>query len=604
MEAEAAGLRLLEQAGVEQRLQVAFRDVQWDRGEGGGGVRIGLRPGVATQAPEKSVQIRVETAVRQGDGGHHVVVGRGQEAGASRAVAESGGQVRDRPAGPIAEPGRGDTDGERQVAAQGDDFGDRIRLGLGPPVAENASEERDGVVVRQDVERQRGRGLQRGHPVPARGQDQRRRRSREEGKDVGGVQGVVEEEDGAPAGEQRAPQGTATLERCGDAVRRNSGVSQQRLQRLGRCQRGVGETEAVEVDVVLAVGESVGQSVGEMDGERRLADASHAVDREDARQVHGRGPCDFLVPAGEVERRVGEEVRRLRRLAFALQRRVLSGLAEDPRLRPAQLDTGVQAQLLVQQPAPLLEDAEGVRSPSGVMERGHEAGAQRLPERMLGDQGPEFRHQCPGVPGLALQPQRDEPLHGPEPLLVERRRRVRQPLSGHPRQRRPPPHPHRSLKQPDRPTPIPRHDRPLSLPHQPPEPMEVDQLLRHLDAITPRRRDNGDLTPRPTQLTPQQPHDVVHLLPRRNRRALPQRVDEPLRRHHLIGPQQQAREQLAHPLSAQRHPPPTEPHLQRPEHVEPRTPTVHRPLPTASAPGAVIIKGLCDGWAWDSTRVK
>jgi len=46
----------------------------------------------------------------------------------------------------------------------------------------------------------------------------------------------------------------------------------------------------VQIEVELAVGVVVGQAVGQADGERGLAHACHAVDREDA-QGRDRTPC-------------------------------------------------------------------------------------------------------------------------------------------------------------------------------------------------------------------------------------------------------------------------------------------------------------------------
>ena len=69
--------------------------------------------------------------------------------------------------------------------------------------------------------------------------------------------------------------------------------------------------------------------------------------------------------------------------AGGVERRVLG---EDRRLQPAQLGPRLEPELLAQEAATLLEDAEGVGLPAGAVQREHQQPAEALAQRMGGDE--------------------------------------------------------------------------------------------------------------------------------------------------------------------------------------------------------------------------
>ncbi|PGH52004.1 hypothetical protein CRI70_03890 [Streptomyces sp. Ru87] len=135
------------------------------------------------------------------------------------------------------------------------------------------------------------------------GDDDRAALCREQRSDLGGAGGVVQQYEQPPALGAAAEEG----EPVGQAVR-DTGVgdpdaAEQGGERVTRVE-GRLRPEAVEVEVELTVGEVLGGTVGPEDGERGLADARRALDRQRRRGVRpgAQGeveglPC--LLPAGE-----------------------------------------------------------------------------------------------------------------------------------------------------------------------------------------------------------------------------------------------------------------------------------------------------------------
>jgi hypothetical protein len=146
---------------------------------------------------------------------------------------------------------------------------------------------------------------------------------RQQGTDLLGVAGVVQQHQQPPPGGQRPEPGGRLLDLGGDLGGVQAERTQQtakRLQRVHGCQPGGG---AVQVDVQLPVWEVVGELVGHLDRQRGLADATHPVDRADHhRSVQPGSRCarvartadlqqakqrrQLAAPTGEVRRRAGQ----------------------------------------------------------------------------------------------------------------------------------------------------------------------------------------------------------------------------------------------------------------------------------------------------------
>jgi hypothetical protein len=84
----------------------------------------------------------------------------------------------------------------------------------------------------------------------------------------------------------RSPQGGPLGEPVGDPARRQTKRGQQHPQRLGRLDRLSTGGESVQVQIVLTIGKARGQPVRGVHRQSGLADAAHAVDR-DERAVPG-----------------------------------------------------------------------------------------------------------------------------------------------------------------------------------------------------------------------------------------------------------------------------------------------------------------------------
>lgn len=137
-----------EQVGGGQLVQDGPHDRAALAAERGG--RRGRQTGAGGegQQPEQGARGGGEGAVgeveRRADGRGRVVVDR-QRGEQVPAVPQLGDVVGDGAAGAFGDPAGGDRQGERQPAADGGEFGDGGGLGPGPPGADDAVQQRDGV---------------------------------------------------------------------------------------------------------------------------------------------------------------------------------------------------------------------------------------------------------------------------------------------------------------------------------------------------------------------------------------------------------------------------------------------------------------------------
>lgn len=241
------------------------------------------------------------------------------------------------------------------------------------------------------------------HPYPRRDEGRAALRAGEEGADLGGVAGVVEEDEDAAAVEDRAVERRAFLQGVGDGrVRRAQGAQERAEDRL-RFRRPL--AGALEVDVQLTVGERRARLVCHVHGEGRLAHAADARERRDghhpalARVGGGGGQYVTQLPyegraAGEVRDR-GRELGRADRCRGGLgdrgrrfgQARV--GL-EDALLEFLQARPRVHTELVGEQAARVGVHGEGLGLPPAAVERQHQQLAQPLPEGVRRGQGGEL----------------------------------------------------------------------------------------------------------------------------------------------------------------------------------------------------------------------
>ena len=303
--------------------------------------------------------------------------------------------------------------------------------------------------------------------------------------------------------------------------------------------------------------------MGRVHGQRGLADPGHAVDRADD---HGAGagrvqqPVQVGGPAGEVRQVVREGARRR---SGPVQRRV--GPQHLP-VGPDQVRAGVDAELVGQQRPGLPVEGQGVGLPAAAVERDHELPPQRLPQRGGGDQ----RRQLDGESGLVAggQAQLDRRLHRGQPPVVQPGGRGPQRPAVDPGQGRAAPERERGGQPGQRPGR-----------GQVGEPGQVEGV----EVAGPEPVAGADGVDPAGQPGPQPGDRLVHLVGRGRRRfGVPERVGQLVQPGHGPAGQQQRRQRLAGPRSADRHGAPgVVGHLQRPEHPELHAATVG-PAPTRS----------------------
>ncbi len=227
------------------------------------------------------------------------------------------------------------------------------------------------------------------HPDPAGDQGRAARGAGQQRTDLGGVAGVVQEDEDAAAGQGGAVQRRAFVQRVRDRRVRGAEGPQERAQygvRFGRATAC-----ALQVDVELAVREVRAGLVGDMDRERRLSDAADARERRHRhdRALGGGEPVAELPdeggPPGEVGHGRGQLGRkshlRCRFLLLAGPGQFGVGL-EDALLEPGEFGPRIDAQFLGEQPAGVRVHGQRLGLPSAAVQRQHQQLAQPLPQRV------------------------------------------------------------------------------------------------------------------------------------------------------------------------------------------------------------------------------
>lgn len=241
------------------------------------------------------------------------------------------------------------------------------------------------------------------HPYPGGDEGRAALRAGEEGADLGGVTGVVQEDQDPAAVQDGAVQRRAFLQGVGDGgVRRAEGAQERAEDRL-RLRRPL--AGALEVDVQLSVGERRACLVRHVHGEGRLADAADARERRHGHDLAlalgggggGQDVAQFLYEggaAGEVRYR-GGQLGRADRCRGGLGRRgrgfreARVGL-EDALLEFLQARARVHAELVGEQAARVGVHGEGLRLAAGAIQREHQQLAQELPEGVRRREGGEL----------------------------------------------------------------------------------------------------------------------------------------------------------------------------------------------------------------------
>jgi hypothetical protein len=340
--AEPAGLGRRHQVGLDQLGQQ--RAQAGDRQRGQAGQRVGPGDGCGVQAdqPEQPRGGGAEFAVRPGEHRPHVggrvVAGERVEPGR----AQLGGDVGEREPGVGGGAGGHDGQGERQVRADLGDLVDRARLGPYPIGSYPPRQQGPGLVGAEHVQQQQSRTVgdsEAGEPVTAGHHHDAAGHAGQQRADLGGVGGVVEQDQHPAAGERAAVQRRAGAEVGRHPLRRHAEPVEHAAQRVAGGHRRTGRAETAQVDVELPVGEVVPHPMGPAHGEGGLADPGRPGHRRDDHAAgEGQEPVEerqLPVPAGEarrVERQLGGGDLVRGRLEELVEQR--AGEAESRRQRP------------------------------------------------------------------------------------------------------------------------------------------------------------------------------------------------------------------------------------------------------------------------------
>lgn len=412
MEAVAARGRRFEQRGVDQGLQevlrVLRREVQYGRRRREGDVRA---VGQAQQAEGAGLG-RFQLAVAQFEGGLDRLVAGLQLVQPAPFVRQLRGQDRDRPGAAGGQPGRGDADRQRQETARADHVERRLPFRGHPLLAHDLREEGQRLLGRHHVQVDQVRPGEVHHPHPCRHQRRAPVRAGQQGPHLGGVAGVVQQDQDTAAVQDGAVEGGALLQGVRDGrVGRAQGPQEGTEHRLRL--RGP-RARALEVDVQLPVREGGPRPVGDVHREGRLADAADAGQRRDRhhaarRRLPGRGG-QYVAQLPDEGRAAGEvgngrgQLRRAQRGRRGLRggRRELGqgrvGL-EDALLEFLEAGARVDAQLVGEQAARVRVDGERLRLAAAAVQGQHQQLAQAFAQRVRRGQRRQFRDRL-GVTAL------------------------------------------------------------------------------------------------------------------------------------------------------------------------------------------------------------
>lgn len=354
-----------------------------------------------------------------------------------------------------------------------------------------------------------------------------------------------------PAPRQRRPVlgdhrfvGQGAQPRRRDAERRQEVAGHpERVERLGA------RVEAAQVHVELAVRVATDDLVRPPQRERRLADATDAVDRGDEhghprpRLGHLGQPGELVLAPDEVRGRGGELTRHDDLGGHLAAEHLLVCLAQPP--------AGIDPELVRQPRADLLVGRERPRLLTRAVQREHQLGPERLAQRVPPHQRPQLRHQHVGGAGEVLV---DPPLQRDHLLLQQRRhvlvvQRVRRHVAEH-----------RAAPQLQcRAVLTPRGERA--------EPGEVELSGFDLGRVAARRR--ADAVGRAERLPEPHHHGLQGLVRavRRGRLTVPDAFDQFVDRDELVGAQQQRGQQHAASPGGNGDGLAVEQHFERPQHA-------------------------------------
>jgi hypothetical protein len=253
---------------------------------GGGDVEVGSVGQAEQPEPGCSILVNVVRASLEGlqgdvEGGPHGQPFGGELIESVAGVSQSAGKLADRPAGPGGQPGAGDPEGQRQAAAQPHHLGGGLRLGGDPGGADDAAQQLQRLLLGKQVQMELAGAFEGAEHLAAGDEHCAARAARKKRTDLGGVVGVVEQDQQPSLGGQRPPPHSRLLDLGGDGGRILAEGPQQQPKGIHRGERWLSRGGAVDVDIQLSVREPVGELVGGLDRQRRLADAAHAVDGAD-----------------------------------------------------------------------------------------------------------------------------------------------------------------------------------------------------------------------------------------------------------------------------------------------------------------------------------
>jgi hypothetical protein len=329
---------------------------------------------------------------------------------------------------------------------------------------------------------------------------------------------------------------------------RHVAVAQQHVQGIRGCQRIDAHGEAVQIQEELAVRVVRPHLVCEVDGQRGLADAAHAADRGDRQRGRRLGPAvrqqvAHLAGAAVEVPRVVEQVAQGGLLDHGPdRRRHCLGRAGEPDLTVdenddvpralqqigvqfAELRTRVDAELFGEHRPDVVEDRERVGLPAGPVERGDQVVAQRLAQRVLGDQFTQIADHGAGLAGQ--QPKRHQVLERADPLLLETGRGGVEERAGHAEQGTTLPQQLGNAEFADGVDDAAQRFRILVIADMRAEPVHIDECPRgfeHVAAVGRRNRQLNTIG----QHAAQAGDRIVNLLSRRPRWFRPKFVDEPV----------------------------------------------------------------------------
>lgn len=141
----AAGMRLLEQARVDQVLQEGLGVLVGPAQHGGEGEGVETGGRSRTQRPEATPQFGGELVVRHPEGGLHAAVPGPELAEAARVVGHPVGEEGQRPGRAVLQPGARDAQRQRKAAAAQGELASGLGLAVRPGLAEELPEQADGV---------------------------------------------------------------------------------------------------------------------------------------------------------------------------------------------------------------------------------------------------------------------------------------------------------------------------------------------------------------------------------------------------------------------------------------------------------------------------